>query len=61
MVKNNISDQVTYENNNIYKRKNILNTTFNYIEICVKNENNEDIVMRDFFSNFTLYKLKIYK
>ena len=25
-VKNNISDQVTYENSNIYKRKNILNT-----------------------------------
>ena len=48
-IKNNISDQVTYENNNIYKRKNILNTTFNYIEICVKNENNEDIIMKDFF------------
>ena len=30
-IKNNISDQVTYENNNIYKRKNILGTTFNYI------------------------------
>ena len=28
-IKNNISDQVTYENDNIYKRKNILNTTFN--------------------------------
>ena len=48
-IKNNISDQVTYENNNIYKRKNILNTTFNYIEICVKNENNEDIIMKDLF------------
>ena len=48
-IKNNISDQVTYENNNIYKRKNILNTTFNYIEICIKNENNEDVVMKDFF------------
>ena len=48
-IKNNISDQVTYENNNIYKRKNISSTTFNYIEICVKNENNEDIIMKDFF------------
>ena len=48
-IKNNISDQVTYENNNIYKRKNILNTTFNYIEICIKNENNEDIIMKDLF------------
>ena len=48
-IKNNISDQVTYENNNIFKRKNILNTTFNYIEICVKNEKNEDVIMKDFF------------
>ena len=48
-IKNNISDQVTYENNNTYKRKNILNTLFNYIEVCIKNENNEDIIMKDFF------------
>ena len=48
-IKNNISDQVTYENNNIYKRKNILDTTFNYIEICIKNENNEDVIMKDLF------------
>ena len=48
-IKNNISDQVTYENNNIYKRKNILNTTFNYIEICVKNEKNQDVILKDFF------------
>ena len=48
-IKNNISDQDTYENNNIYKRKNILNTTLNHIEICIKNENNEDVIMKDFF------------
>ena len=48
-IKNNISDQITYEKNNIYKRKNILNSTFNYIEICIKNENNEDIIMTDLF------------
>ena len=48
-IKNNISDQVTYENNNIYKRKNILNTTFNYIEICIKNEKNENVIMKDLF------------
>ena len=29
--------------------KKILNTSFNYIEICIKNENNEDIVMKDLF------------
>ena len=48
-IKNNISDQVTYENNNIYKRKKILDKTFNYIEICIKNGNNEDVIMKDLF------------
>ena len=48
-IKNNISDQVIYENDNIYKGKRILDTPFNYIEVCIKNENNEDIVMKDFF------------
>ena len=48
-IKNNISDQIIYENHNNYKRKNILDTTFNYIEICIKNENNEDVIMTDLF------------
>ena len=34
-MKNKISDQIIYENDNIYKRKRILNTSFNYIEVCV--------------------------
>ena len=48
-IKNNIGEQILYENHNNYKRKNILNTTFNYIEICIKNEKDEDIDMTDFF------------
>ena len=48
-IKNNIGEQIIYENHNNYKRKNILNTTFNYIEICIKNEKNEDIIMTDLF------------
>ena len=48
-IKNNISDQIIYENHNNYERKKILNTTFNYIDICIKNEIDEDIVMKDFF------------
>ena len=47
-IKNNISDQIIYENHNNYKRKKILYTSFNYIEVCIKNENNEIIVMKDF-------------
>ena len=48
-IKNNISDQINYENHNNYKRKKMLDTSFNYIEVCIKNENNEDIDMKDFF------------
>ena len=48
-IKNNISDQIIYENDNIYKRKRILDTPFNYIEVCIKNEKNQDIIMKDFF------------
>ena len=48
-IKNNISDQIIYENDNIYKRKRILDTSFNYIEVCIKNEKNQNIIMKDFF------------
>ena len=58
-IKNNISDQIIYENDNIYKRKRILDTSFNYIEVCIKNEKNQDIIMKDFFQ-ISLYKVKIY-
>ena len=44
-----ISEQVTYENSNIYKSKNILNSTFNYIEICIKDQNNRPVNMKDLF------------
>ena len=48
-IKGGISDQVTYENNNIYKSKNILNSSFNYIEICIKDQNNRPVNMKDLF------------
>ena len=48
-IKNNIGEQIIYENHNNYKRKRILDTSFNYIEVCVKNEKNQDIVMKDLF------------
>ena len=44
-----ISEQVTYENDNIYKSKNILYSTFNYIEICIKDQNNRPVNMKDLF------------
>ena len=49
LLKNNIGEQIIYENYNNYKRKKILDTSFNYIEVCIKNEENHDIVMKDLF------------
>ena len=48
-IKNNIGQQVSYEYHNNYKRKKILDTSFDYIEVCIKNQKNEDIVMTDLF------------
>ena len=48
-IKNDIGEQVSYETHNNYKRKKILDTSFNYIEVCIKNQKNEDIVMTDLF------------
>ena len=48
-IKNDIGEQVSYENHNNYKRKKILDTKFDYIEVCVKNQKNQNIVMTDLF------------
>ena len=48
-IKGDISDQVAYENDNIYKAKNISNSSFNYIEICIKDQNNRPVNMKDLF------------
>ena len=48
-IKNDIAEQVIYENHNNYKRKRILDTKFDYIEVCVKNQKNQNIVMTDLF------------
>ena len=48
-IKNDIGEQVIYENHNNYKRKKILDTKFDYIQVCIKNQKNEDIVMTDLF------------
>ena len=48
-IKNNISDLIIYENHNNCKRKKILDTNFEYIEVCIKDEDNEDVIMKDLF------------
>ena len=44
-----ISQQVTYKNSNIYKTKNILNSSFDFIELCIKDQNNKPVKMKDLF------------
>ena len=48
-IKNNIGDQIIYENHNNYKRKRILGTSFDYIEICIKDEDNKGVIIKDLF------------
>ena len=48
-IKGGISDQVTHENGNINKSKDILNTSFNYIENCIKDQHNRPVNMKDLF------------
>ena len=48
-IKGGISEQVTYENDNIYKSKKTLNSSFDCIEICIKDQNNKPVNMKDLF------------
>ena len=49
-VQSSVSNLNLYRQDSIYKRKNILNTQFEYIEVTFLNENNEIIELKDFFS-----------
>ena len=45
-----------YRQDSVYKRKNILNTQFEFIEVTFLNENNEIIELKDFFSISLFFK-----
>ena len=49
-VQSSVGNLNLYSQNSIYKRKNILNTEFKFIEVTFLNENNEIIPFKDFFS-----------
>ena len=49
-VQSSVGNLNLYNQNSIYKRKNILNTQFEYIKVTFLNENNEIIELKDFFS-----------
>ena len=47
-IKNGIGDLVVYDNFNIFKRQKIIESDFNFIEICDRNQDNENIELKDF-------------
>ena len=53
-IEGQIAQQVTYKNNHIYITKNILNSSFYYIEVCIKDQNNKLVKMTD------LFKIRVY-
>ena len=58
-VQSSIGNLNLYRQDSIYKRKNILNTEFEFIEITFLNENYEVIPFKDFFS-ISLFIKEIY-
>ena len=48
-IKNGIGDLVVYDNFNIYKKQKIIESNFNFIEICVRNQDNQNIELKDFW------------
>ena len=48
-IEGDISQQVTYKTSNIFKSKNILNSSFDFIEICIKDQFNKPVKMKDLF------------
>ena len=57
-IKNGIGDLVTYDNFNNYKRQKIMETDFDFINICIKNQDNKNIELTDFWE-ISLYINKI--
>ena len=48
-IKNGIGDLVIYDNFNIYKKQKIMETDFNFIDICIRNQDNKNIELKDFW------------
>ena len=57
-IKNGIGDLVVYDTFNAYKRQKIMETDFDFIEICIRNQDNKYIELKDFWE-ISLYINKI--
>ena len=48
-IKNGIGDLVVNDNFNIYKKQKIMETDFNFIDICIRNQHNKNTELKDFW------------
>ena len=54
-INSDVSNLITFNESNIYRKQKIYENTFRFLEINIKDQNNRDIELKDFFSNFCLY------
>ena len=59
-INGDVSSLITFIESNIFKKQKIYESAFHFLEIIIKDQNNRDIELKDFFSNKCLYKLIIY-
>ena len=57
-IKNGVGDIVVYDTFNSYKRQKIMETDFDFIDICIKNQDNKNIELTDYWE-ISLYINKI--
>ena len=48
-INNNVGNFITFNDSNIYRKQKIYENTFRFLEINIKDQNNRDIEMKDFF------------
>ena len=48
-INSGISDIINFNESNIHRKQRVYEDTFDYIEIKIKNQDNIDIEMKDFF------------
>ena len=57
-IKNGVGDIVVYDTFNSYKRQKIMETDFDFIDICIKNQDNKNIELTDYWE-ISIYINKI--
>ena len=48
-INSDVSNLITFNESNIYRKQKIYKNTFNFLEISIKDQNNRDIELKDFF------------